>query len=243
MGLYAESKKLAQHVLRRELEPWETIIVGAVSGGLAAVATTPFDVMKTRMMTAQGQSVSMTVVAISILRQEGPLGLFKGAVPRFFWIAPLGAMNFAGYELAKKAMVKNEELAVAGDGLSQKKVASSGTITFGIMNQIVSTLSNLVILWPLSWRNNNPLVPFMTAFLWLLFFIYDILRIHPVAPCVIVIKKQSHMLYCKRPKRVWRASTFSLDEYLSSHMNLKEFLLHVYTIWTNMLLEQFATIL
>uniref|UniRef100_A0A803P234 EF-hand domain-containing protein n=1 Tax=Cannabis sativa TaxID=3483 RepID=A0A803P234_CANSA len=344
MGLYAESKKLAQHVLRRELEPWETIIVGAVSGGLAAVATTPFDVMKTRMMTAQGQSVSMTVVAISILRHEGPLGLFKGAVPRFFWIAPLGAMNFAGYELAKKAMVKNEELAVAGDGLSQKKVASSGvewnffqsmmyvmgfdpsvvelilcciqsvsysflvngskaslgyfnmkktvviskallvkqawriysnpssllsrilkpkyfknscfldadlgsypaltwTITFGIMNQIVSTLSNLVILWPLSWRNNNPLVPFMTAFLWLLFFIYDILRIHPVAPCVILIKKQSHMLYCKRPKRVWRASTFSLDEYLSSHMNLKEFLLHVYTIWTNMLLEQFATIL
>ncbi|KAM6582669.1 hypothetical protein CsatB_009671 [Cannabis sativa] len=126
MGLYAESKKLAQHVLRRELEPWETIIVGAVSGGLAAVATTPFDVMKTRMMTAQGQSVSMTVVAISILRHEGPLGLFKGAVPRFFWIAPLGAMNFAGYELAKKAMVKNEELAVAGDGLPQKKVASSG---------------------------------------------------------------------------------------------------------------------
>lgn len=116
--------KFVQHVLRRELEPWETIMVGAVSGGLAAVVTTPFDVMKTRMMTAQGRSVSMTLVAISILRHEGPLGLFKGAVPRFFWIAPLGAMNFAGYELARKAMVKNEEL--AGDGISQKKVASSG---------------------------------------------------------------------------------------------------------------------
>ncbi|KAE8679459.1 Chaperone DnaJ-domain superfamily protein isoform 1 [Hibiscus syriacus] len=46
MGLYAESKKLAQQVLRRELEPWETIAVGALSGGLAAVVTTPFDVMK-----------------------------------------------------------------------------------------------------------------------------------------------------------------------------------------------------
>lgn len=109
MGLYAESKKLAQHLLRRELEPWETIVVGALSGGLAAVTTTPFDVMKTRMMTAQGRSVSMTMVAVSILRHEGPLGLFKGAVPRFFWIAPLGAMNFAGYELARKAMDKNEE--------------------------------------------------------------------------------------------------------------------------------------
>lgn len=105
--------QLAQHLLGRELEPWETIFVGALSGGLAAVTTTPFDVMKTRMMTApQGRPISMSMVAFSILRQEGPLGLFKGAVPRFFWIAPLGAMNFAGYELARKALNKSEEAAV-----------------------------------------------------------------------------------------------------------------------------------
>ncbi|XP_022745221.1 uncharacterized protein LOC111295762 [Durio zibethinus] len=125
MGLYAESKKLAQQLLRRELEPWETIAVGALSGGLAAVVTTPFDVMKTRMMTAPGgRPISMSMVAFSILRHEGPLGLFKGAVPRFFWIAPLGAMNFAGYELARKAMDKNED--VASSQLSQKKLANSG---------------------------------------------------------------------------------------------------------------------
>lgn len=110
MGLYAESKKLVQKSLGRELEPWETIAVGALSGGFAAVLTTPFDVMKTRMMTApQGRAVTMLMVAKSILHQEGPLGLFKGALPRFIWIAPLGAMNFAGYELTKKAMLKNEE--------------------------------------------------------------------------------------------------------------------------------------
>lgn len=109
MGLYAESKKVVERLLERELSALETIAVGALSGGLAAVVTTPFDVMKTRMMTAQGRSVSMTLIAFSILKHEGPLGLFKGAVPRFFWIAPLGAMNFAGYELAKKAMNKNEE--------------------------------------------------------------------------------------------------------------------------------------
>ncbi|KAF3576029.1 hypothetical protein DY000_02035356, partial [Brassica cretica] len=118
MGLYAESKKMVAQALGRELEAWETIAVGAVSGGVAAVVTTPFDVMKTRMMTATpGRPISMSMVFFSVLRHEGPLGLFKGAVPRFFWVAPLGAMNFAGYELAKKAMQKNEE-----DQLGQKKL-------------------------------------------------------------------------------------------------------------------------
>lgn len=121
MGLYAESKKLAQHLLGRELEPLETIAVGALSGGIAAVVTTPFDVLKTRTMTApHGHRVSMAMIAMSILRHEGPLGLFKGAVPRFFWIAPLGAMNFAGYELAKKAMNKSED--AAADQTIQKQL-------------------------------------------------------------------------------------------------------------------------
>ncbi|WMV25741.1 hypothetical protein MTR67_019126 [Solanum verrucosum] len=116
MGLYAESKKAVQQLLGRELEPWETVAVGALSGGLTAVSTTPFDVIKTRMMTApQGMAVTSTMVALSILRHEGPLGLFKGAIPRFFWIAPLGAMNFAGYELARKAMDKD-----ATEPLAQK---------------------------------------------------------------------------------------------------------------------------
>ncbi|XP_047982410.1 calcium-binding mitochondrial carrier protein SCaMC-1-like [Salvia hispanica] len=104
-GLYAESKKAVQKLLGRELGPWETVVVGAVSGGLTAVMTTPFDVIKTRMMTAlQGELTTISVVALSILRNEGPLGLFRGAVPRFFWVAPLGAINFAGYELMRKAM-------------------------------------------------------------------------------------------------------------------------------------------
>ncbi|XP_015697535.2 calcium-dependent mitochondrial ATP-magnesium/phosphate carrier protein 1-like [Oryza brachyantha] len=120
MCLYAEAKKAAQHVLNRDLEPWETVAVGAFSGGLAAVVTTPFDVMKTRMMTAPpGTPVTMQLIVFSILRNEGPLGLFKGAIPRFFWIAPLGAMNFAGYELAKKAMIQAESDST--DSLHEKR--------------------------------------------------------------------------------------------------------------------------
>ena len=32
-----------------------------------------------------------------IAAKEGPLSLFKGALPRALWVSPLGAMNFAGY--------------------------------------------------------------------------------------------------------------------------------------------------
>lgn len=119
MGLYAESTKLAQRLANRELAPWEIIAVGALSGGFAAVLTTPFDVMKTRMMTSPpGEPTTIVAITFSILKQDGPLGLFKGAVPRFFWIAPLGAMNFAGYELAKKAMDKADDNV---DGVAQEK--------------------------------------------------------------------------------------------------------------------------
>jgi hypothetical protein len=107
--------QVVQKVLERELQPWETIAIGGLSGGLAAIATTPFDVMKTRTMTA-GMPHTMGTIMVAIVRDEGLLALFKGAIPRFFWIAPLGAMNFAGYELAKRAMEdKEKEVQAVGD--------------------------------------------------------------------------------------------------------------------------------
>jgi len=73
--------------------------------------------MKTRTMTAApGMPHTMGTIMVAIVRDEGLLALFKGAIPRFFWIAPLGAMNFAGYELAKRAMEdKEKEVQAVGD--------------------------------------------------------------------------------------------------------------------------------
>ena len=49
-----------------------------------------------------GEAIWITVK--NIMAKEGPGALMKGCFPRMLWIAPLGAMNFAGYELAKRAM-------------------------------------------------------------------------------------------------------------------------------------------
>ena len=45
------------------------------------------------------------------------LHLMRGAPLRAAWIAPLGAMNFAGYELAKNAMVGEK----GAEGPARKK--------------------------------------------------------------------------------------------------------------------------
>ncbi len=105
MIAYERLKAVARGVTGRELTPWQTIAVGALSGAAAAVATTPADVLKTRIMTGRAPAgLGALALAQRMIAEEGIASLYKGAAPRALWIAPLGAMNFAGYELAKKAM-------------------------------------------------------------------------------------------------------------------------------------------
>ncbi|KAK9907446.1 hypothetical protein WJX75_003901 [Coccomyxa subellipsoidea] len=98
----------------RELPNWEVIAIGGLAGAIAAIATTPADVVKTRIMTAAAnESISAGTLLVSIVQKEGVGALFKGALPRAIWTAPLGAMNFAGYELAKNALNKRAKDAAA----------------------------------------------------------------------------------------------------------------------------------
>jgi len=103
MVAYEQLKNHAKGALQRDLGPWETILVGAISGAAAAIATTPADVLKTRMMTGAAVGTLPEVVK-ALVAKEGVGALFKGCLPRALWIAPVGAMNFAAYELARNAM-------------------------------------------------------------------------------------------------------------------------------------------
>ena len=105
MVAYERLKDVARGISGKELSPWQTIFVGALSGAVAAVATTPADVLKTRIMTGRAPpGLGALALAQRMVAEEGLSSLYKGAMPRALWIAPLGAMNFAGYELAKKAL-------------------------------------------------------------------------------------------------------------------------------------------
>lgn len=98
MVAYEQLKTAARGLVPSgELSPWQTICVGALSGAIAAVATTPADVLKTRIMTGSAApGLGALALAQRMVVEEGIASLFKGAAPRALWIAPLGAMNFAG---------------------------------------------------------------------------------------------------------------------------------------------------
>ena len=102
----------------------DSFIAGAVSGALASVVTTPFDVGKTRQQIVQHSvdSKSMAPAASStlssqplspeqqsmprllwrIFRQEGIAGLFRGCTARVLKVAPACAIMISSYEVSKK---------------------------------------------------------------------------------------------------------------------------------------------
>ncbi|BFI24829.1 solute carrier family 25 (mitochondrial S-adenosylmethionine transporter), member 26 [Marchantia polymorpha subsp. ruderalis] len=105
------------------LEPWQSVISGAVAGALSGTVTTPLDLVKTRLMTQARAQVSITGlsgtraeaaaraqavaeytykgVASTLKRiwvEEGPKGLMKGVGPRAFYSALFSAIGFLAFE-------------------------------------------------------------------------------------------------------------------------------------------------
>jgi solute carrier family 25 S-adenosylmethionine transporter 26 len=75
----------------------ESAACGALAGAVAAAATTPLDVLKTRLMLAPHRARALSLLR-AIVRQEGARALFAGAVPRVLWIAAGGAIFLGSYE-------------------------------------------------------------------------------------------------------------------------------------------------
>ncbi|KAG3277531.1 mitochondrial glutathione transporter SLC25A40 isoform X1 [Ictidomys tridecemlineatus] len=84
---------------------------GALSGSFAAVATLPFDVVKTQKQTQlwiyERQKISMPshmstwFIMKNIVAKDGLSGLFTGLIPRLIKIAPACAIMISTYEFGK----------------------------------------------------------------------------------------------------------------------------------------------
>ncbi len=96
-------------IAQRPGAPWaETagtaFLAGAAAGFVAATATTPFDVAKTRQQVSVrsgGARPALAPLLADIWRTEGVRGLFSGLAPRVAKVAPSCAVMIATYELGK----------------------------------------------------------------------------------------------------------------------------------------------
>lgn len=81
----------------------EGMLLGAVAGSFTAAVTTPLDVVKTRMMTAEAGVLTGGVPGVvrQVLREEGVRGLARGLGPRVIYIGPSCAIFFAVFEGVK----------------------------------------------------------------------------------------------------------------------------------------------
>uniref|UniRef100_A0A0R3RSH2 S-adenosylmethionine mitochondrial carrier protein n=1 Tax=Elaeophora elaphi TaxID=1147741 RepID=A0A0R3RSH2_9BILA len=92
---------LKQKMAGRQCSPLESAACGSVSGGIAAAMTTPFDVVKTRIMLSEKTSrLGIAATLAKIWTTSGYRGLYAGIVPRSAWMGIGGFVFFGTYEAA-----------------------------------------------------------------------------------------------------------------------------------------------
>ena len=109
--IYEGLKKAWAFAQSAETTPTQGASCGSFAGAIAAAATCPLDVVKTRMMlgakTKAGEAYVGTVNSLmTIYREEGGMALFSGLGPRVGWITLGGFVFFGAYEKAQEVLWK-----------------------------------------------------------------------------------------------------------------------------------------
>lgn len=109
--LYEGFKKAWGKMQGEETTPAQGATCGSVAGAIAAAATTPLDMVKTRMMlgakTASGELYVGTLNSLqTVFKEEGFAALFSGIGPRVGWITIGGYVFFGAYEQAQALLWK-----------------------------------------------------------------------------------------------------------------------------------------
>lgn len=76
---------------------------GALAGSFAGFTVTPFDVLKTKLMTYNVKEVTPSTIKVfkDILHEEGIRGLYRGAAMRMIYLGVGGSAFFGIYEKVK----------------------------------------------------------------------------------------------------------------------------------------------
>lgn len=97
---------LSSRQTKAPISTLQTLVCGGLAGSTAALFTTPFDVVKTRLQTQIPGSISQYNSVFHALQEigkkEGLRGLYRGLTPRLVMYMSQGAIFFASYEFFKR---------------------------------------------------------------------------------------------------------------------------------------------
>lgn len=85
------------------------LAIGGTAGALAAAGTTPFDVVKTRMMCTASQRPTIFSAARDVYKTSGPKGFYLGLGPRSISSGINSAVFFCFYEALRQVMREMSE--------------------------------------------------------------------------------------------------------------------------------------
>ncbi|KAI9306193.1 mitochondrial carrier domain-containing protein [Cunninghamella echinulata] len=85
-----------------------SFFAGATSGTVAAVVTTPFDVVKTRRQVSSNKEPHILRLMNNIMINEGFSGFFKGVVPRVVKVSVASGIMISSYEVGKHFFANRE---------------------------------------------------------------------------------------------------------------------------------------
>ncbi|OBZ84556.1 Solute carrier family 25 member 40 [Choanephora cucurbitarum] len=106
---YEETKHYLEHHPTQSFSHFQiSFVSGAFSGMLAAILTTPFDVIKTqRQVSSDAEEARFRRIVRDIFQKDGTAGFFRGVVPRVVKVAPACAIMISSYEVGKRFFADN----------------------------------------------------------------------------------------------------------------------------------------
>jgi hypothetical protein len=105
LGLYEQFKAafFKSRPSNDTLEPWQDVVAAAATGGMTALATTPIDVIKTKLMVDHYDGFAECLLAT--VSNHGVAALFAGVYARIGWILPFTAIYLPTYDFLKRRLL------------------------------------------------------------------------------------------------------------------------------------------
>lgn len=106
LGLY-ENIKHAIKLFKKvdQIEQKDELLAGAITGAIVSFATTPLDLVKTKLMLSGSQYTGFLDAWTSVYQSGGIEGLFVGSAARVAWLLPFTTIYLGVYESLKRRLL------------------------------------------------------------------------------------------------------------------------------------------